>query len=538
MKVRAVRAVAYSTSPEKIRAVLGGTRWLLVANDAVSSDGLACALRDASAQVRLIDPSGLSLARLGAFDAQVVLSERGQDLRFLRERIAGHPVLRWAAQLSLAWAELWSVNSDKPELGRLVHAALPWLEPDRALQRVVRGGVARFEVPLDRLGPVRALRVLCGERDVFRAQFRSPHERGYVEVAGELVVSASFEMEGFPQITGVQAFARVLELPCLRATVERRVRLSTPSLSLPFEKALELAVSDIRERDGSDSPTLRMASPLSLLENDGEAVTPTPTRTPTAPPVRPDATDETTTSYRRAERARQDSGVLPRSGEYPDVGEPMPSSAIASHAAHILTEQHNLGSLRPGAFTQRIPSISHLHWIGLGLIAALVTVAVMATADRLWPSDAAQPVAQPIVERTTHVTARERPHQEVKHAPTAQRPEEKPAATPARPAALVERPEEDDEKPTPAEAEAHDAADYEKLTRKALSEGNAGAAVKWAEKLVFAKPQRARFRLLYGDALAARGDIQAALTQYRLAQETAPRSRQVRNRLEKYGARD
>ena len=324
--------MAGSTSPEKIRAVLSGTRWLLVANDAVSSDGLACALRDASAQVRMIDPGGLSVARLGAFDAQVVLSERGQDLRFLRERIAGHPVLRWAAQLSLAWSELWSVNSTQPELGRLAHAALPWLEPDRALARVVRGGVSRFEVPLDRMGPVRALRVLCSEQDVFRAQFKSQHERGYVEVAGELVVSASFELDGFPQITGVQAFARVLELPCVRATVERRVRLSTPTLSLPFEKALELAVSDIRERDGSDSPTLRMASPLSLLEPD--AATPTPTRTPSIPSVahEPGETLEPTTNYRRS-AAPVDSGVLTRDGERPASG------SVADRVLALATER-------------------------------------------------------------------------------------------------------------------------------------------------------------------------------------------------------
>ena len=319
--------------------------------------------------------------------------------------------LRWAAQLSLAWSELWSVNSTQPELGRLAHAALPWLEPDRALARVVRGGVSRFEVPLDRMGPVRALRVLCSEQDVFRAQFKSQHERGYVEVAGELVVSASFELDGFPQITGVQAFARVLELPCVRATVERRVRLSTPTLSLPFEKALELAVSDIRERDGSDSPTLRMASPLSLLEPD--AATPTPTRTPSIPSVahEPGETLEPTTNYRRS-AAPVDSGVLTRDGERPASGpavrDTAPDHPPAFSAANILTEQHvrTVDSLRPAiTFTQRVPHISHLHWVGIGLAAALVTVVVMAAADRLWPRDPAHPIAQPIVERTTQVTA-------------------------------------------------------------------------------------------------------------------------------------
>ena len=72
-----------------------------------------------------------------------------------------------------------------------------------------------------------------------------------VELAGELVVGASFELPGFPPLSGVEAFARVLELPVARATVERRVRLSVPSISMPFEAALELALSDIRERDGS-----------------------------------------------------------------------------------------------------------------------------------------------------------------------------------------------------------------------------------------------------------------------------------------------
>ena len=96
-------------------------------------------------------------------------------------------------------------------------------------------------------------------------------------------------------------------------------------------------------------------------------------------------------------------------------------------------------------------------------------------------------------------------------------------------------PAESSEAPSSDGALSSDVAELERLTRTALRDGNSAAAVKYAEKLVFARPTRARYRLLYGDALAARGDVQSALTQYRLAAETAPRSRQVRYRLEKYG---
>jgi hypothetical protein len=274
-----------------------------------------------------------------------------------------------------------------------------------------------------------------------------------------------------------------------------------------------------------------MASPLSLLEPDAKTPTPSKPSDPSIPIELSDGT-EPTTEYRRY-TPQVDSGVLTRASEQSHVA--ISTSTLSSNnAVHILTERQPVDSLKPtAAFTQRIPHFSHMHWVGIGLLAALVTVAVMATADRLWPPDTSHPVAQPIVERTTQVPVSERPRQQVKEAEkTANSLPVAPSKAPVADASAANKSSEGADKTA---VETSDALELERLIRIALRDGNAGLAVKYAEKLVFAKPRRARYRLLYGDALVARGDTQAALTQYRLAAETAPRSRQVRYRLEKYG---
>jgi hypothetical protein len=536
-----VRGPAENASPERVRAIFADSRWLLVAGDAVSADALACSLRELGALVRLIDPAGLAIARLGAFDAQVLLSERGQDLRFLRERLTSHPILRWTSQLSFPWAEIWEPETRIPALGRLAAMAQPWLEPERALQRVVRSGSSRFEVNLDRLGPVRALRRLSQERDVFRVVFSSQQERGTVEIAGELVVAASFELPGFPALSGVQAFARVLEVPVGRATVERRVRLSTPSVSLPFDQALELALVDIRERDGSESPTLRIPSPLSLLEVeeagalspvDGLAVVrpleppqravsvaPPPLVVPLPPPT-------------ALGPELRESGVVGRGRPAPIELEP--TEGVGRPLAQQPAPWTSLGapltsdSLRPTMITDEVQrKRSRLSWLGLIAGALAVALGVMVATEHLWQLADESEQPRTSVTRAGESTA--------KPAPPAilEKPVTPPAARlpAALPAPVVPAP------PVPAAHEASsidDAGEVERRLREALSAHDGAAAVRWGERLVELKPKRARHRLLYGDALAAAGRPAEALEQYRLAATWAPKSRQVRNRLSRF----
>jgi hypothetical protein len=539
-----VRRPAESVSPERVRAILADTRWLVVAGDAVSADALACALRELGAHVRLVDPAGLALPRLGAFDAQVLLSERGQDLRFLRERLASHPVLRWTSQLSFPWVEIFEAETRLPALGRLAQMALPWLEPERALQKVARSGSSRFEVVLERLGPVRALHRLSQERDVFRVVLSSQQERGTVEIAGELVVGASFELPGFPALTGVQAFARVLELPVARATVERRVRLALPSISMPFEQALEVALSDIRERDGSESPTLRIPSPLSLMDPDERELSPPgglavvhplePVPTPVAiapPPLKVPPLP------RPASLPPQlnESGVVGRGRPAPieieptdGVGRPLPQPA----SWPPLNAPLNSDSLRPTAVPEPPHKVSKLSWLGLVAAALVVTVAVMFGAERVWQLiDEQQPQARPVaaITHTGETPAHAAPPQIV----------EKPAPAPTK--AVEPAPQDSGPvvpaPPAPAATEAArltDTGEIELRLREALDQKDAAAALSWGERLIELKPRRARYRVLYGDALAAAERPAEALEQYQMARAWAPRSKLVKNRLARF----
>jgi hypothetical protein len=540
-----VRGPAESVSPERVRAILADTRWLVVAGDAVSADALACALRELGAFVRLIDPAGLALARLGAFDAQVLLSERGQDLRFLRERLSSHPILRWTSQLSFPWVEIFEPQTRLPALGRLSQMALPWLEPERVLAKVARSGSSRFEVQLDRLGPIRALHRLSQERDVFRVVLSAQQERGMVELAGELVVGASFELPGFPPLSGVEAFARVLELPVARATVERRVRLSVPSISMPFEAALELALSDIRERDGSESPTLRIPSPLSLMEPDEQALSPPEGLAvvhPLDPPPRPVAIAPPPLKVpplpmmpSALPPELRDSGVIGRGRPAPieiepteGVGRPTPRPAPAPWP---LSAPLSSDSLRPTMVDPPLRKSSRLSWLGVLGAALAVTVAAMIGAEQVWELlDEPEPQARPI----SAVTSRGETPVPAAAPHIVEKPV--PAKAVAEPVAEAKGPVVP-APPTPAADEAQeltDTSEIELRLREAIDAEDAAAAVAWGQRLIELKPERARYRVLYGDALAAAGRSAEALEQYQLAHKWAPRSRLVKKRLARF----
>jgi hypothetical protein len=71
----------------------------------------------------------------------------------------------------------------------------------------------------------------------------------------------------------------------------------------------------------------------------------------------------------------------------------------------------------------------------------------------------------------------------------------------------------------------------EQLARQALAAGDVKKAKQYAEHAVDLRPKRATYRVLYGDALAADGQTEAALKQYRIALAKRPRSNEVRARM-------
>jgi hypothetical protein len=532
-KARAVHSAAGAASPEKIRLLLRNTRWVLVASDPVNADALACSLRELNAHVRLIDPAGLALSRLGSFDAQLLFSDRGQDLRFLRERVLAHPVLRWTSQVSMPWSELWEPGNTAPLLGKLVQVAVPALDPDRELLKTLRSGNLRFEARLDGLGPVRALRLLCEERDIFRVHLNGAHERGGVEIAGDLIVGAYFELSGFPPLTGVQAFARVLELACQRMTVERRVRLEAPSLSMPFEQALELAVCDIRERDGSDSPTLRMASPLALLTPGG---------------VTSEEANELITGLeidvQETADAPWDSGVIARQQQQALLDARGRTLLAHDDTVDARLRPSTTDSLRPTVVTMgmRAKGMSfRLQWVALVLMAAFVTAGAMLAAERMWRLESSSDQKRHVESHATRRENRANAQQPSVASASAteranKRPEPRPAPRepaparherPSEPAAVAQSDDSDTDTDDPYEVE--------RTARAALSRSDGQAALRLTERLVALRPKRARYRVLYGDALAMNGQTQAAMSQYQIAYEHAPKSHMVKSRMQRLG---
>jgi hypothetical protein len=225
-----------------IRAVLHGSRWLVVEGEPNATHAIVVALESMGCVVRCLDAEGRKVPQLGPFDAQIVLSDSAQDARLLGERLRMHPGVRWASVLRFAWSSLWMPGETTPTVALLATRAHGLLEPDRALAELVRVGPAWFTPSVETLGPVRTLRALCGQGDVLRVHFAAADRQARVEVGGGLILNATFQDSDGRVIAGEEAFASVLELAHAEVTVERRERPEVLSLVAPVEEALALAM--------------------------------------------------------------------------------------------------------------------------------------------------------------------------------------------------------------------------------------------------------------------------------------------------------
>jgi hypothetical protein len=237
-----------------IRAVLHGSRWLVVEGEPGATEAIVAALESMGCVVRCLDAEGRKGPLLGPFDAQIVLSDSAQEARLLGERLRTHPGLRWASVLRFAWSSLWLPGETTPTVALLATRAHALLEPDRALGQLVRTAPASFTPSVETLGPVRTLRALCAHGDVLRVHFAAADRQARVEVGGGLVLNATFQDRDGRVIAGEEAFAAVLELVHAEVTVERRERPEVLSLVAPVEEALALAMISRPPRFDVEAP--------------------------------------------------------------------------------------------------------------------------------------------------------------------------------------------------------------------------------------------------------------------------------------------
>jgi hypothetical protein len=497
---------------------LEGSRWLIVADEVVTLDFLATRLRALGAVARLVDPSGSELTRLGAFDAQILLSRPSVDLRFLHERLTLHPGLRWATPLVLGCPEAWTTNDHA--FVALAERAEGLLSFDRELLQLAKRPPQVFRAPVERLGPVRVLRALCAAQEVFRVRFFSDDHDGCVQIAGELLLGASLEQRGEPPLVGTEALACILELTKGRAEVEHRPALPDAPLSLSLDVALEQAYAELRERRASadaDSPTLRLRSPFAQLHREeGERDS-----DPQPDPAEPVHHTKTASGIVRREDLRKTSPhqtgrVRDTAITEPMVVEPPRSrsgklfvllAALAVLASSVYLVRNVRRALAPASAQHKSPISTGAHDKSLRERSAATRAEVRRAA-----LDATPP---PAGETPTHSTSRERP-EAPRAAASLVTPSPRTAPeVPATPAA----------RPTP------DSHDLARASERALATGDPARAVELAREALKLRPRRLRYMLLLAEALSAAGQRDAAVAHYRMALERKPDSPAILSRL-------
>ncbi len=508
--------IAIDGHPISPRGALDGTRWLVVDSQPQSrAQAIARELRAAGCHVRRVDVVGLQLARLSAFDAQLVLIDDGQDMRFLQERIGSHAGLRWANILRTAWPALWHDGSAKPDLEALARHALPLLEPDRALHELARGTGDLFEVPSEPLGPIRALRAVCMANDVFRVTFANEGAQGHVELAGKLLLGAWFQRGTDPMLMGAEALAGAIDMDSALVTVRRKVRPKAPWFVKPLDEALELALHSIRERrlgEHDDSPTMRIAPELiaeavgdEALDPESEATrimvvpsTPAPgVQTPSTHTPSAQALSAHTLSAHTPSASTPIPSLPPaRSGGLPRLSMPAALGALAV-----------LGLLAAGLSLMRSSAPTSAVTPGRASSQAEASVAPGAGAV----------LRTPIISKSQAsagaVIGRAAPKPSTAPLPTKRSPK---AATPT--ARLTD-------------LQSRNITGLAARAKSALLSRDLVSARALAERAITLRPRRAEFRLLYGDVLAASDRHQEALAQYREGLRLRPQSRTLQQRL-------
>ncbi|MAQ13177.1 MAG: hypothetical protein CMN30_00050 [Sandaracinus sp.] len=238
-------------------------------DDLPVADVLAASLRDLGAEVALVGASGRGAELVGSLDPEIVLVEESVgDVDPLRAKLMSNPRLRWARVLAFRAKEVFPrgnpVAAGVPADGLFGHrlAALgervaTALAPERACRRAA-SQLARFEVDISELGPVRTLRALMDAEapGVLRLQVTSGTRRCILEVAGEqLMGCVSMESEGGAPQEGLPALARFLELDDGDAKVERRSEASRSNVVKPVLESVARAADLL-----SDQATHRFAA--------------------------------------------------------------------------------------------------------------------------------------------------------------------------------------------------------------------------------------------------------------------------------------
>ncbi len=465
---------------------LEGTRWLVVDSNAQAAEAIARVLRTAGAQVKRVDVVGLQLSRLHTFDAQLVLVDEGQDLRFLQDRMVSHAALRWACTLSLPWSSLWQDASGDPNVEVLARAAYGWLDADRNVHDLACGEGDVFSTHNGALGAIRTLRAVSRANNVFRLSFAGEGAQGHVETAGNLLLGAWFQQGTEPMLMGAEALAGVIEMPEAAVTVRRKVRPKAPWFVLPIDEGLALALEVIRERrlgECDDSPTMRI---------DPELV---------------------------AEAVRQEQNDAPSEAVISMPAHTMPAASIPSPAPH--------SQVGPRAL------------VAAAILSVAATIILFARPAQ-GPVPPQAPAAQAVVLKpSAPATQAPPPDDRLRKTtlPTAARPlilgSTANEATANKPRAELPRTDPEAELSPSQFGDAESNLSHALATRAkaALLRRDLDEAYTLAERATVLRPRHPQYRLLLGDALAASERHEEALEQYKVGLSLRPDSRTLKQRL-------
>ncbi|MGF1469263.1 MAG: tetratricopeptide repeat protein [Sandaracinaceae bacterium] len=244
--------------------VLRHLRLLLIDGDPGRADALAQELRAQGALVVVSDGAGGARERAADLDPQLALlvaeGSQAQSPPVL-QALRRHLRLRWASTLVVAPHEVAPSTRPAPATDVLVQRVQPFLAPEDDLRaRAARG--EPFEVPLERTGPGRLLRVLVEVGTQGRVQANCPHARVVVDLAEGLVVGATARLPApkARMLEGSRALACFLALSAARVRVEPRPHPATANIMVPVEEALANASTE-RAPDDADAGPHRPAGP-------------------------------------------------------------------------------------------------------------------------------------------------------------------------------------------------------------------------------------------------------------------------------------
>lgn len=231
-----LRSATVSSSSD----IYQGLHVLLVTEDEARGKALTRVLRDQKARVGDFKIYARDPAALPGVDVLLV-DTRGDSAQTRTKELRADVRARWASVVSIDFESL--VKSDgSVMLGPLAELVAPHVAADKALTERAKSETT-FNTALSPLGPSRTLRALSQSGHTLLVELRHPTLSATVEVANELLVSASAARDE-KRWEAWSALVRILGLHDAEVMVARRSFTAAMNIMEPVDQALEVAAQE------------------------------------------------------------------------------------------------------------------------------------------------------------------------------------------------------------------------------------------------------------------------------------------------------